>query len=67
LKRPAYEDKPAVIVQHPDGSRTMYLNLMSPDTIDAFIENLPNGDELKLMIPPPTLMGHEPPTTTPEP
>jgi hypothetical protein len=36
-----YEDKPSVVVQHPDGSRTMYL--VAPDTIDAFIENLPEG------------------------
>lgn len=34
-----YEDKPSVVVQHPDGSRTMYL--VAPDNIDAFIENLP--------------------------
>lgn len=49
-----YEDKPAVVVQHPDGSRTMYL--VDPDAIDAFIENLPEGDELKLVISPPSLM-----------
>jgi hypothetical protein len=60
-----YEDKPAVVVQHPDGSRTMYL--VAPDAIDGFIENLPEGDELKLLISPPSLMGHEPPTVTLEP
>jgi len=59
-----YEDKqPSVVVQHPDGSRTMYL--VAPDMVEAFLENLPMGDELRNIIPPPSLMGHEPPTTEP--
>jgi hypothetical protein len=60
-----YEDKPSVVVQHPDGSRTMYL--VAPDQLDAFIQNLPLGDKFVGDIPPPSLMGHEPPTVTPEP
>ena len=48
------EDKPAVVVQHADGSREMFL--VAPDAVDAFVKNLPKGDELKLVIPPPSLM-----------
>ena len=59
-----YEDKPSVVVQHPDGSRTMYL--VAPDNIDAFIENLPEGDVLKLVLSPPSMLGSgEPPTSEP--
>ena len=55
-----YEDKPSVVVQHPDGNREMFL--LSPDTVDAFIQNLPKGDELKLVIPAPAAsFTHEPP------
>src|SRR5215218_7902689 len=32
-----YEDKPSVVVQHPDGSRERYL--LAPDAVDAFIKN----------------------------
>lgn len=48
-----YEDKPAVVVRHADGSREMFL--LAPDMLDAFIENLPTGDELKLVLSPPSL------------
>jgi hypothetical protein len=59
-----YEDKPSVVVQHPDGSRTMYL--VAPDLLDAFLENLPEEDTLKLVLPPPSMLGSgEPPTPQP--
>jgi hypothetical protein len=58
------EDKPAVVVQHADGNREMFL--VAPDAVDAFVKNLPQGDELKLVIPPPALMRTvEPPTNNP--
>jgi hypothetical protein len=60
-----YEDKPAVVVQHADGSREMFL--VAPDTVDAFIKNLPKGDKLGVIIPPPSSrMTHEAPSSTPE-
>ena len=49
-----YEDKPSVVVQHAYGSRERYL--LAPDAVDAFIKNLLKGDELKLVIAPPSLM-----------
>lgn len=59
-----YEDRPSVVVQHPDGSRTMYL--VAPDQLDAFIKNLPVGDKFVGDIPPPSLLGSgEPPTPEP--
>lgn len=59
-----YEDKPSVVVQHPDGSRTMFL--VAPDVLEAFLENLPEGDVLKLVLAPPSMLGSgEPPTTEP--
>ena len=59
-----YEDKPSVVVQHPDGSRTRYL--VAPDALDAFIEDLPAGDTLKLVLSPPSILGApEPPTPEP--
>jgi len=55
-----YEDKPSVIVQHPDGSRERYL--LVPDMLDAFIKNLPKGDKFLGDIPPPSAsMTHEAP------
>ena len=54
------EDKPSVVVQHADGSREMFL--LAPDAVDAFINNLPKGDKLSLVIPPPSAsMTHEAP------
>jgi hypothetical protein len=59
-----YEDKPSVVVQHPDGSRTMFL--VAPDMLDAFLENLPKEDTLKLVLAPPSMLGSgEPPTPEP--
>lgn len=59
-----YEDKPSVVVQHPDGSRTMFL--VAPDVLETFLENLPEGDVLKLVLAPPSMLGSgEPPTTEP--
>ena len=55
-----YEDKPSVVVQHPDGSRDRYL--VAPDMLDAFIKNLPKGDKFVGDLPPPSLlMTHEAP------
>jgi hypothetical protein len=58
-----YEDKPGIVVQHHDGSRTMYL--IAPDAYEAFIEKLPEGDRVVGDIPPPSLMYGEPPTSEP--
>jgi hypothetical protein len=65
----SYEDKPSVVVQHPDGSRTMYL--VASDALEAFLENLPAGDALKLVLAPPSMLGsgepHTPESPAPEP
>ena len=59
-----YEDKPSVVVQHPDGSRTRYL--VAPDMLDAFINDLPEGDRFVGDISPPSISGgSEPPTSEP--
>jgi hypothetical protein len=59
-----YEDKPSVVVQHPDGSRTRYL--VAPDALDAFIQDLPEGDRFLGDISPPSILGGgEPPTSEP--
>jgi len=59
-----YEDKPSVVVQHPDGSRTRYL--VAPDMLDAFINDLPEGDRFVGDISPPSISGgSEPPTPEP--
>lgn len=58
-----YEDKPSVVVQHPDGSRERFL--LAPDAVDDFIKNLPNGDQYEGMIPPPSMLGNpQPPLST---
>ena len=49
-----YEDKPSVVVQHADGSKERYL--LAPEMLDAFIKNLPKGDNFLGDIPPPSLM-----------
>ena len=55
-----YEDKPAVVIRHSDGSRERYL--LAPDMLDAFIKNLPKGDKFVGDIPPPSLLiTHEAP------
>jgi hypothetical protein len=55
-----YEDKPSVVVQHADGSREMFL--LAPDLIDAFLKNVPKGDKLSVIIPPPSAsLKHEAP------
>ena len=55
-----YEDKPSVVVQHADGSREMFL--VAPDEVDTFLKNLPKGDKLSLVIPPPSAsITHEAP------
>ena len=61
-----YEDKPSVVVQHPDGSRTRFL--VAPDTvIDAFIKNLPIGDKFVGDIPAPSVLAGSGEPPTPEP
>jgi hypothetical protein len=58
-----YDDKPSVVVQHADGSRERYL--LAPDAVDAFIKNLPKGDQYEGMIPPPSMLGNpQPPLGT---
>jgi hypothetical protein len=49
-----YEDKPSVVIQHADGSRTRYL--LAPSQVEAFLDNLPEGDKFVLDIPPPSLL-----------
>lgn len=59
-----YDDKPSVVVQHPDGSRTRFL--VAPDLLETFLENLPEEDVLKLVLAPPSMLGSgEPPTPEP--
>lgn len=58
-----YEDKPSVVVQHPDGSRERYL--LAPNAVDAFIKALPKGDKFLVDVPPPSAMlTHEAPLNT---
>jgi len=55
-----YKDKPAVVFQHSDGSREMFL--LAPDAVDAFLKNLPKGDKLGVIFPPPSArMTHKAP------
>jgi hypothetical protein len=60
-----YDDKPSVIVQHPDCSRTRYL--VAPDALDAFIKNIPKEDTFLGDIPAPSVLAGsgEPPTSEP--
>jgi hypothetical protein len=44
------EDKAAVVVQHADGSREMFL--VAPDLVDPFITQLPKEDKLVQIISP---------------
>jgi hypothetical protein len=44
------EDKAAVVVQHADGSREMFL--VAPDLVDPFISQLPKEDKLVQIISP---------------
>ena len=48
------EDKPAVVIRHTDGSLEEYL--LAPGTVNAFLQNLPEGDKLELKIPPPSML-----------
>jgi hypothetical protein len=55
-----YEDKPAVVIRHADGSLEEFL--LAPGTVNAFLKNLPKGDKLELKIPPPwAKLTHEAP------
>lgn len=60
-----YDDKPSVVIRHTDGSEERYL--LAPDTVDAFIKNLPKGDKLMLRIPPPSLLYNPQPPLVREP
>jgi hypothetical protein len=58
-----YDDKPSVAVQHADGSKERYL--LAPNAVDAFLKNLPRGDKLLGVIPPPSMLGNpQPPLST---
>jgi hypothetical protein len=59
-----YEDKPSVVVQHADGSLERYL--LAPDTLDAFIENLPKEDKFLGDIPAPSFLAGSGEPATPE-
>jgi len=58
-------DKSTIIILHADGEYEGFL--LTPDMIDAFLSQLPAGDQLDDIIPPQSLMGHEPPQDTPAP
>jgi hypothetical protein len=59
------DDKPSVVVQHPDGSRTMFL--VAADEVDPFIKNLPKGDKVVGVIPAPSVLAASGEPDTPEP
>jgi hypothetical protein len=59
----ATRDKLEIVVQHPDGRRDYYF--LAPRTVDTFIDQLPAGDTVVNIIPPASLVGHEPPIESP--
>jgi len=61
---PEYE-KPTIIIEHPDGSLAKVL--LSIDMVETFENQLPEGDKIVDIVPPQSLMGHEPPRITPPP
>ena len=60
----AISDKVEIVIRHKNGELDSYL--LATDMVDAFIDQLPAGDSIKYLIPPASLVGHEPPTITPE-
>jgi hypothetical protein len=60
-----YDDKPSVVVQHPDGSLTRFL--VTPDALEAFFENLPAADKFLGDIPAPSVLAGSGEPPTPEP
>lgn len=58
-------DKTTIIIQHADGEYEAFL--LTPDMVEAFLNQLPTGDQLHDIIPPQSMMGHEPPIVTLEP
>lgn len=61
----ATSDKVEIIIRHRNGKLDSYL--LSTDMVDAFIGHLPAGDKVVDILPPASIVGHEPPTETPEP
>jgi hypothetical protein len=59
----ALTNKATIIIQHADGQREGFL--LTPDMVDAFLSQLPAGDQVDNIIPPQALVGHEPPTANP--
>jgi hypothetical protein len=56
-------DKTTIIIQHADGEYEAFL--LTPDMIEAFLNQLPARDQPHDIIPPQSMMGHEPPTAEP--
>jgi hypothetical protein len=56
-------DKTTIIIRHADGEYEAFL--LTPDMVEAFLNQLPAGDQLDDLIPPQSLMGHEPPLDSP--
>ena len=61
----AVEDKLTIFIRHVDGKREGFL--LPTDMADAFLSQLPAGDKVEDIIPPQSLVGHEPPTANPAP
>lgn len=55
-------DKATIIIEHPDRSHTKVL--LVTDMVEEFKNQLPEGDKIVDIIPPQSLMGHEPPRIT---
>jgi hypothetical protein len=58
-------EKVTLIVRHIDGNEEIFL--IAPDRVDSFIQILPTEDIVIDVIPPASIVSHEPPTVTPEP
>ena len=59
----ALTDKTTIIIRHANGEYEAFL--LTPDMAEAFLNQLPAGDQLDDIIPPQSMMGHEPPTAEP--
>jgi hypothetical protein len=59
----AFTDKVTIIIRHADGEREGFL--LTTDMADAFLSQLPAGNKVEDIIPPQSLVGHEPPTAHP--
>ena len=58
-------NKTTIIIRNADGSREGFL--LPPERVDTFMNQLPPGDKIDAIIPPQSLMGHQPPLITPAP